>query len=218
LPTRPAALAADELRLVWCPEQPAQGARRARVDRLLRSVLAPLLDLPPDQLRFGREEKGRPFLRHEGAPDFNLSDTAGGTLVALCAHGRIGADLERLDRQLPVARLAQRYFAPAEISALKALDQESARIGFLRLWTAKEASCKATGTGIFGWLPRWQFEVGGEQPRLLQAPAEAGDASRWQFFRVTPSPEHTAVLSLCDGGRVRITGYQLPDSGAQVSD
>ena len=212
MPARPAALAADELRLVWCPEQAEEGARRARVDRVLRAVLAPLLDLAPEQLRFGREEKGRPFLRHEGAPDFNLSDTAGGTLIALCAQGRIGADLERLDRQLPVARLARRYFAASEISSLGALDEESARIGFLRLWTAKEASCKATGTGIFGWLPRWQFEVGEEQPRLREAPVEAGEASRWQFFRVLPSVEHTAVLSLCDGAlSPRVSGYCLAE-------
>ena len=180
------------------------------MDRLLRTVLAPLLDLAPEQLRFGREEKGRPFLRREGAPDFNLSDTDGGTLIALCAQGRIGADLERLDRRPPVARLAQRYFAPSEIAALRALDEESARIGFLRLWTAKEASCKSTGTGIFGWLPRWQFEVGSEQPRLLQAPAEAGAASRWQFLRVSPSSDHTAVLSLCDGAPApRVSVFRL---------
>lgn len=212
MPAKPAALVADELRLVWCPEQADDGARRARVDRLLRAVLAPLLGLAPEQLRFGREEKGRPFLRHEGAPDFNLSDTAGGTLIALCARGRIGADLERLDRQPPVARLAQRYFATSEVSALQALDEASARIGFLRLWTAKEASCKATGTGIFGWLPRWQFAVGSEQPRLLEAPVEAGAASRWQFFRVSPpSGEHTAVLSWYDGAELaRVTAYALP--------
>lgn len=178
------------------------------MDRLLRAVLGPLLDLAPEQLRFGREEKGRPFLRHEDAPDFNLSDTAGGTLIALCARGRVGADLERLDRKPPVMRLAQRYFAASEISALQALDEDAARVGFLRLWTAKEASCKSTGTGIFGWLPRWQFEVGSKQPRLLQAPAEAGDAARWQFFRVSPSLEHTAVLSLCDGVMApRVSGY-----------
>lgn len=172
-------------------------------------MLAPLLGLPPEQLLFGREEKGRPFLRHEGAPDFNLSDTQGGTLVALCARGRVGADLERMDRHPPVARLAQRYFAAREVSALQGLDPEQARIGFLHLWTAKEASCKATGTGIFGWLPRWQFEVGSEQPRLLQAPPEAGAPARWQFFRVSPSAEHTAVLSLLDGENPRLSGYRF---------
>ena len=171
-------------------------------------MLAPLLDLAPEQLHFGREVKGRPFLRHEAAPDFNLSDTDGGTLVALCARGRVGADLERLDRRPPVARLAQRYFAPEEIRALKAMDEASARLGFLRLWTAKEASCKATGTGIFGWLPRWQFDASSEQPHLLAAPAEAGHASRWQFLRVSPSAEHTAVLSLCDAGKLEVRAFQ----------
>jgi 4'-phosphopantetheinyl transferase len=113
--------------------------------------------------------------------------------------------------------LARRYFAASEIAGLQALDPESARMAFLRLWTAKEASCKSTGTGIFGWLPRWQFDVASEQPRLLQAPEEAGDAARWQFIRVTPSPEHTAVLSLCDGGKVQVSGYRLAHQGGQES-
>ena len=62
------------------------------MDRLLRTVLAAHVDLAPAALAFGREEKGRPFLRHDGAPDFNLSDTQGGTLVALCRQGRIGVE------------------------------------------------------------------------------------------------------------------------------
>jgi 4'-phosphopantetheinyl transferase len=54
-------------------------------------------------LRFGREEKGRPFLRAEGAPDFNLSDTEGGTLLALSHAARVGVDLERRERRPPAA-------------------------------------------------------------------------------------------------------------------
>ena len=181
------------------------------MDRLLRTVLATHVGIAPAALLFDRESKGRPFLRHDGAPDFNLSDTAGGTLIALCRQGRVGADLERIDRAPPVARLAARYFSAPEASALQLLDKEAARRAFLRLWTAKEASCKATGTGIFGYLPRWRFDVGADTPCLLEAPNDAGDASRWQFHRVSPSTQHTAVLSVRDASALVLSGFTLAD-------
>ncbi len=175
----------------------------------MRSVLAAHVGVAPGELVFGREEKGRPFLRHPGAPDFNLSDTHGGTLVALCRQGRVGVDLERLDRAPPVDRLSRRWFSTQEADALQLMDPESARQAFLRLWTAKEASCKATGTGIFRYTPRWRFDVQADTPVLLELPADAGDAARWLFFRLSPSREHTAVLALRDAAPPRLTGYLL---------
>lgn len=183
--------------------------RRTRVDRLLRSTLAPLIGLHANALVFGREAKGRPFLRHDHAPDFNLSDTAGGTLIAVCNAGRVGVDLERVDRQPPVVRLAARWFSSEECSALQRLSPEAARAAFLRLWTAKEASCKATGTGIFGYLALWRFDVLSASPQLQAAPADAGAAERWRFLRLAPSTEHTAVLALRDAPALSITAYRL---------
>lgn len=181
-----------------------------RVDQLLRRVLAPMLNLPAEDLVFGREAKGRPFLRHAQAPDFNLSDTVGGTLIALSMTGRVGVDLERIDRRPPVSRLANRWFSAEECLVLDALSPEQARAAFLNLWTAKEASCKATGTGIFGFLSTWRFDVLSATPNLHSAPADAGAAERWQFLRLAPSSEHTAVIALRDATYQTIRAYCLP--------
>jgi len=204
-------LAAQELRLYWCPERADQGLRRTRVDRLLRSALAPLIGLPAEALQFGREAKGRPFLRHDLAPDFNLSDTRGGTLIAVTTSGRIGVDLERVDRQPPVNRLAARWFSGEESAALHGLPPEQARVAFLQLWTAKEASCKATGTGIYGFLADWRFDPSSPSPRLRAAPDDAGASERWRFMRLAPSNEHTAVIALRDAAELPITAYRLID-------
>lgn len=204
-------LAVDELRLYWCPERDPGESRRTRVDRLLRNVLAPLVNVPAATLHFARESKGRPYLPLPGAPDFNLSDTTGGSLIAVSRQGRVGVDLERIDRQAPVSRLAARWFAAAEADALAHLPVDAARRAFLHLWTAKEASCKATGTGIYGYLSRWCFEVAAEQPRLLQAPPDAGTVEQWRFLRVTPSPDHTAVLALWSVPPARVTRYTLAE-------
>lgn len=183
-----------------------------RVDRLLRSLLAPLLGLAPADLIFGREAKGRPFLRHPDAPDFNLTDTDGGSAVAICIGGRVGVDIERLDRRPPVARLARRWYSTGEADALAELPEAMQAPAFLRLWTAKEASCKATGTGIFGFLPRWRFDAHEEQPRLLSLPEDAGDASRWRHRRITmPGDQHTVVVALRDLAAPRLQGFVLAD-------
>jgi 4'-phosphopantetheinyl transferase len=215
LPAAAAAqLGADELRVYWHPDNNGdseKAPRRQRIDRLLRNTLAPLLGLPPAALVFGREAHGRPFLRHVGAPDFNLSDTRGGSLIAVSHAARIGVDLERIDRQLPVLRLARRWFGAEEFEVLQSLPAENARVAFLRLWTAKEASCKSTGTGIFGFLSAWRFEVISAPPLLQSAPADAGSAERWHFLRLAPSAEHTAVLALRDSAARNFSAYQLPD-------
>jgi 4'-phosphopantetheinyl transferase len=201
-----------ELRLVWCPALPDDDEipRRQRIDSLQRRVLAPLVGLDAGALRFAREYKGRPYLAHEGAPDFNLSDTAGGTLFAISRAARVGVDLELAARQPPSARLASRYFTAREAQAIAEMEPVQAARAFILSWTAKESSCKCTGTGIFGYLPRWEFAVGEAQPRLLSLPEEAGEAARWSFLRVQPSAVHTAVVALRDAAPdLRVRCFEL---------
>ena len=186
---------------VWWHATPAHESapreRRGRIDRLLREVLARYTGGDPAALKFARESKGRPYLTD--GPDFNLSDTVGGSVVAVARTGRLGVDLERTDRVLPHRRLAPRYYAAREIAALEAMPDDDARAAFLRLWTAKEATCKSTGTGIFGQLPRWEFDAHeAGDPRLVAWPAEAAPRGRWHHARVSPAPHYTCVLA-CDG-------------------
>lgn len=195
-------IAAGELHVWWWPEslQPVAQTTRQRTDAVLRTLLARYLPQQASALQFGREPKGRPYLLHAGAPDFNLSDTRGGSVLAIASSGRIGIDIERCDRTLPVMRLASRWFAADEAAALGALDAESARRSFLRLWTAKEAACKATGTGIFGHLATWQFAIADDDsaPVALALPPEAGARQHWRFLRLAPAPTHTVALACRD--------------------
>jgi 4'-phosphopantetheinyl transferase len=210
-PDRAPAWGDFNVHLWWCPTPPEASAprqRRGRLDTLLRRVLARYVGGDPYALRFGREPRGRPFLLGERVPDFNLSDTVGGSVVAVAERGRVGVDLERTDRSLPHRRLAQRYYAEREIDALAQLPEPEARAAFLRLWTAKEASCKATGTGIYGQLDRWMFAIEGETPRLWGLPVEAGEPARWHHLRLTPATDYTAVLA-CQGWAPRELGFAL---------
>ena len=188
---------------IWWYASPAIAprVRRRYVDALLRTTLSRYVGIAPQALRFGREQRGRPFLLDvDAAPDFNLSDTDGGTVVAVARGLRVGIDLERLDRQPRVKALAARYFRKEEATEIDALDGDAAQRAFLYAWTAKESSCKATGTGIYGWLDQWGFacDALGGDPDLISAPAEAGPVSCWSHRRIAPSDGYTAVIA-CKG-------------------
>ncbi len=193
-------LAPGDVHLLWRPApEPRPGGRRAWLDAHLRAQLAPYAGLPPAALRFGREPRGRPFVLDARPPDlqFNLSDTLGGCLLAVARGLRVGIDVERSDRAMPALRLARRYFAAGEYAALAALPAHLQQRAFLHAWTAKEAACKATGSGLRDRLHVWVFEVDtdGAEPRLREAPEEAGDPAVWTFRRLQPAPGYTAVLA-----------------------
>ncbi|MFN7783918.1 MAG: 4'-phosphopantetheinyl transferase family protein [Lysobacterales bacterium] len=200
---------AGDVHLLWSPApEPRPGGRREFLDALLRAALAPYAGLPAAALRFGREPRGRPFLLESALPalQFSLSDTVGGCLLAVANGLRIGVDLERVDRRMPALRLARRYFAASEFDALSALPGHLHEPAFLHAWTAKEAACKATGSGLRDRLDAWVFETDpdGHEPRMQAAPTEAGDAAAWSFLRLQPAPGYTAVLaSPSRPGRVR---------------
>jgi 4'-phosphopantetheinyl transferase len=207
-----------EVLLLWLPAAPGdlRDPDSASRERLLRQVLAPLLGRAPEMLRFEREARGRPFLR-DAPPgfDFNFSGTRGGSVLALSRRLRVGVDLERSDRRPPALRLARRYFDPVEAEAIAALPEDQQAPAFVHAWTAKEAACKATGSGLRERIARWRFEIdaAGTQPRLLAAPDEDGPIDRWDFRRLRPAPGFTAVVAAA--GRIeslRQHTFTLPQS------
>jgi 4'-phosphopantetheinyl transferase len=192
--------ASGEVELLWLPAPAGdlQDPDASTRERLLRYALAPLLGRRPHALEFAREPRGRPYLRDAPAGfDFNFSGTRGGSLLAVSLGLRVGVDIERLDRRPPVLRLARRYFDPGEADALEALPDALRTTAFLHAWTAKEAACKATGSGLRERLAAWRFriEAGSDDPELLQAPSEAGDRAAWSLRRLNPAPGFTAVLA-----------------------
>lgn len=196
-------LAADEAHAWWVSSQDAAGLpRRARIDALIRGVLAAYLDQPEASLRIEREPRGRPFLAGNHGFDFNLSDSGGYCLLLVTRDIRSGVDVERLDRQLAHRELARRYYHPEEAAALDAMDDEDARVAFLHLWTAKEAACKATGSGLADRLGSWQFDPAADMPLLHGLPEDAEPASQWRFLRM-PSPQDGFTATCAANGPLR---------------
>lgn len=123
-------------------------ARRA----VLLGHLSRRLGLDAADLVLEREPGGRPFLRHPAGHWFGTASRDGLLLVADSSRGRVGADIETLDRCRAAWKEASRLFAPAERAALDRLPAARRPLAFARLWTAKEAVLKARGIGLTAGL------------------------------------------------------------------
>jgi 4'-phosphopantetheinyl transferase len=78
---------------------------------------------------------------------FSLSHCNGLALVALCAEGPVGIDLEPISRAPDLSGCENSFCHPDEIAALP-VEQSARCFQLLEIWTAKEALLKALGTGF----------------------------------------------------------------------
>jgi hypothetical protein len=126
-----------------------------------------------------RAASGRPVA--DLPVDISLSHGAGWIAVAGHVSGRVGVDVEGA-RHVPPT-LTRRCLASPELSWLDgAADRAGRSDRFLRLWTAKEAYLKATGTGLDRDPRTCATDCSGPAPRLLGA-----DGDRWQFRSSSPA-------------------------------
>jgi phosphopantetheinyl transferase len=80
--------------------------------------------------------------------ELNLSHSGDLALVAASFDRRLGIDLERIDASRSGQEIAERFFSPREIAALRALPRERQADAFFAGWTHKEAYPKARGDGL----------------------------------------------------------------------
>lgn len=153
-------------------------AERFRTDLLVRryivahGALRHLLSLygagRPADIRFEREEWGRPWCRIPAEPDlqFSLSHCEDSAILAV-ARCRIGADLEQL-RVIPeMSCLVRHIFGPDELRHFERLRPAAREGAFIRAWTLKEAFAKAIGEGL--GFPLVEAEIAAGYP-----PAKGG--------------------------------------------
>ncbi|MBN1886059.1 MAG: 4'-phosphopantetheinyl transferase superfamily protein [Candidatus Krumholzibacteriota bacterium] len=119
----------------------------------LRVILGRRIGVEPAQVRFFREETGRPVLDC-GGPAFSISRTTGAALVAVSDEGPVGVDIELVAPRRLGDAVARRFFAPAELALLDGPPPGDRTTAFFRIWTRKEALVKALGTGLTAGLAR----------------------------------------------------------------
>lgn len=157
---------------------------------LLRRVLGEVEGLPPLQVPLAAVS-GPPRLLGPGRPWISVSHAGGLVAVAWTRIGRLGIDLEPLDRDVDRVRLAPRVFAPEERADPDATDRRP----FFERWTRKEAWLKAVGTGI-GVPLRELVVTSGPAPRIVAVPLGAPDPmppERWRLGALDLGPAHVGA-------------------------
>lgn len=139
----------------------------------------------PEGLHFSSLPGGRPILLDDaGLPSglsFNVTHVADTLAIALCRSAHVGIDLEAGRRAVDSDGIAARYFCSCEQEALMQCDGEARERYFLQLWTLKEASVKADGVGLAGFMGRRCFAIhdGRLYYQLHDQPETR--ARHWQF-------------------------------------
>jgi 4'-phosphopantetheinyl transferase len=113
---------------------------------------------------------------------------------AVTADGDVGVDVECIDRDVEMADIAARFFAPAEAAHLGQLDAAAQRDRFFDLWTLKEALVKALGTGMATSLSALAFTVGADGDIRVDAPHL--ETSAWRFGLFAPGPRHRLAVAV----------------------
>lgn len=170
---------------------------------LCRQLLGKLLGDSPAQLAFDLGAYGRPELRASSScnPDavrvrFNLSNTRGLVACAVTWDFDVGVDVEDMERNTATTAVADRFFSPHEVSALRALAPHHQARRFFELWTLKEAYIKARGLGLAIPLESFSFVVSeAGRPGIDFEPSVGDEPTAWCFEQAFPSPTHAMAIA-----------------------
>lgn len=118
-----------------------------------RLVLGKQLTMSPLQVPINRTcsvcklAHGRPQLP-VGMPQLSVSHSGERVAVAFTTSTPIGIDVEQINSNIDVLKMAVGVLTDIEIAQLMQLPVERRIEGFLTYWTRKEAILKATGEGL----------------------------------------------------------------------
>lgn len=135
-----------------------------------------------------------------GGVYLNLSHS-GGLFAAAISDVPVGVDIERI-RPRAVTTQAARVFCAGEAAALQRGPDPLA--GFYRLWTLKEAACKAVGLSIWDALGGACFDLEAASCRLDE-PFPSGP---WRFMYAGVAPDWRLGLALRSGGTVQVDCFR----------
>ena len=190
---------------------------------MLRVALARHCQHPAERITFAKNQYGRPYVVGPGPlgrPWFNLSHTHGLVACAISQHHQaVGLDVENVARNTEAIEIAERFFSPQEVRALRQLPPSRQRERFFAYWTLKESYIKACGMGLAIPLHHFSFQLDAPAPESAAAESAAAigirfaaerhdDPTRWHFRRYACGDEHVVALALASGAgqapRVRV--------------
>lgn len=168
---------------------------------LVRTALSRYADVSPGDWRFIANPYGRPEIdepREARSLRFNLSHTDG-LVVCLVSRGReVGVDVEDRTRGGNLLDVADRFFSPQEVKALRLLPIEEQMDRFFLYWTLKESYIKARGMGLSIPLSAFSFELDSPHRgiRIVFDPGFEDEPERWRFSALSYGRRHAIAAGL----------------------
>jgi 4'-phosphopantetheinyl transferase len=170
---------------------------------LVRTVLSRYVAVEPQDWKFTPTAFGRPQIANENvdarAVTFNIAHTRGLIVLGITRARALGVDVENVRVREACVEIADRWFAPEEVTALHELPPEQQQRRFFEYWTLKESYIKARGMGLSMPLDQFWFSFGkdGGVRMSIRGIASAA-ASRWRFWQLRPSDDY--LLAVCAEG------------------
>ncbi len=178
---------------------------------LVRTALSRYADVPPSAWVFEAGDHGKPHVAWpEVSPriSFNLSNTTGMVACIVAAEREVGVDVEEGERAVRAMEVADRFFSPSEVKALRALPEAEQPARFIMYWTLKEAYIKARGMGLAIPLDQFSFLIDEvKEPGIAFDPRLEDDPATWQFARMRPTRRHViaAAVRRAPGERIALS-------------
>jgi 4'-phosphopantetheinyl transferase len=116
----------------------------------------------------------------------------------------IGVDVENTRAREVDIELADRFFAPEEVAALRTLPDEKQQQRFFEYWTMKESYIKARRRGLSIPLKRFAFYLEDPEQIRLTIDLDLQDyVGRWWFWQLRVDHDHLTALCAERGGAER---------------
>ena len=164
---------------------------------LLKAILSSYAGCDPTDVQFDIDTRGKPFLSSNNpiCLSFNLSHSGKRFVVAVAKNHDLGVDLENINRERAVLKIAQRYFSSSEIRGLKNLPKTLQIERFYELWTLKESVVKACGYGLSGRLSKIEFSFPASRKLKMHSAPVNGNLTHWQSWQIKESENYMLALS-----------------------
>ena len=150
-------------------------------------IVKKFLKIADENISFGINDKGRPFLKNFRDFDFNVSHSNGYIAVIFSKYTKVGIDIEFLSNHRNTDAIAKKFFSTNENFWLHRLS--SKKEDFYILWTLKESILKMNGKGIScsGFM-KYPFKFYDGKVYLMDSSSEI-------FFQTFIYNKH--IISIC---------------------
>lgn len=122
---------------------------------ILRVLLGRYLKAGATSFVFHYHSSGKPDLdsdTSEAKLHFNVSHSRDLVLISLSRGREVGVDVEYLDRERAMKKIAARYFSPRELDRIRRLSDSQGSAAYFRHWCGKEALAKGMGEGLISTM------------------------------------------------------------------